>query len=352
MSRVKDWFLLFRPWSYTATLVPFLVGGALACGVNPDCHTHALLRWGLGLLSGLLFQATVNLLNTWGDERSGVDAVPGAIRTTPQVHEGKVSMRALFSVAVCCLAVAVAIGVSLCFYANPPWTYRNCDMPPEGAGWSFCWTLLSAGVIGALGSINYSTGVKFKYHGLGVPFVSVLMGPLEVLVAFAIAAPMMADRILGRFFIAATSSPRNAVLALACAVGVAFLFAPIALLVGVIMHGNDMRDIPTDRAAGIVTLASWLGPRRALIYYCFCHVAPYLMAVALAGLCWHWKGIGCMVFMLPCAALPISVFTMRRALEVYRVDPVNPAWRGLERTSGLAHLVFGTLYAAAWFFLW
>ena len=33
MSRIKDWFLLFRPWSYTATLIPFLVGAALARGV-------------------------------------------------------------------------------------------------------------------------------------------------------------------------------------------------------------------------------------------------------------------------------------------------------------------------------
>ena len=353
MSRVRDWFLLFRPWSYTATLVPFLMGGALACRVNPHCHTHALLRWSLGLFSGILFQATVNLLNTWGDERSGVDAVPGAIRTTPQVHEGKVSMRALFSVAACCLVVAVALGVSLCFYENPPWAYRYREMPPEEPGWAFCWTLLLAGILGALGSVNYSTGIKFKYHGLGVPFVSFLMGPLEILVAFAIAVPMLADRTLGRVAVCAASHfPVGMFDALAWAAGGLLMVAPIALLVGVIMHGNDMRDIPTDRAAGIVTLASWMGPRRALIYYCFCHVAPYVVTAALAVLHWHQSGASGAAFMLPCAALPISVFTMRRALGVYRANPVSPAWRGLERTSGLAHLVFGTLYAAAWFFLW
>jgi len=349
MSRIKDWFLLFRPWSYTATLVPFLIGGALACGVNPDCRTHALLRWGLGLFSGLLFQATVNLLNTWGDERSGVDAVPGAIRTTPQVHDGKVSMRALFSVAACCLAVAVAIGVALCFYENPPWTYRHCDMPPEGAGLSFCWTLLLAGILGALGSINYSTGVKFKYHGLGVPFVSFLMGPLEILVAFSIAAPMMADRTLGRFLIGAAMFPVGTLFALAYVVGFLFLFAPIALLVGAIMHGNDMRDIPSDRTAGIVTLASRLGPRRALGYYFFCHVAPYAIMVAIAGFCWYQPLEKYAVFLLPCIALPLSVRTMRRAIKVYRENPESPAWRGLERGTGLVHLVFGVLYAAALF---
>ena len=90
---VKAWFLLFRPWSYTATLVPFLVAAGLF-----GARTARWGRWGLGIICGLLFQATVNLFNTWGDERSGVDAVPGAVRTTPQVHDGLVSMRALFLV--------------------------------------------------------------------------------------------------------------------------------------------------------------------------------------------------------------------------------------------------------------
>jgi 1,4-dihydroxy-2-naphthoate octaprenyltransferase len=330
-----------------ATLVPFLVGGALVLGLNPDCHSHALPRWGLGLLAGMLFQATVNLLNTWGDERSGVDAVPGAIRTTPQVYEGKVTMRAIFVVAVLCLVLAVSIGVSLCFYENPPWAYRGCDMPPENLGWSFSWTLLLAGIVGALGSINYSTGIKFKYRGLGVPFVSFLMGPLEILVAFAIAAPMMADRILGRLLMA-FSSPIEGMggCSLVCC-GFVLLCAPIALLVGAIMHGNDMRDIPTDRAAGIVTLASWQGPRRALAYYRFCHVAPYALAATIAVSCLFMGHGNAWAFMLPCMALPLSVRTMRRAVKTYRENPESPAWCGLERDTGLVHLVFGVFYATA-----
>lgn len=328
MCRIKDWFLLFRPWSYTATLVPFLLGGAGAMYAYPRCE-HALVRWLLGLFAGLLFQATVNLLNTWGDERSGVDAVPGAIRTTPQVHEGKVSMRAIFCVAVCCLVVAVAIGVSLCFYREM--------IPPEYLGnWEFCTPLFVAGVIGAFGSINYSTGIKFKYHGLGVPFVSFLMGPLEVFVAYAIAAP-------------------NEVRGVPIAVNFSIVLLsalPVAFLVGAIMHGNDMRDIPTDRAAGIVTLASWLGPRRALIYYCFCHVAPYVLVAALTVVV-CFLGDGCDgkagLCLLPLLAYPLSARTMRRAVETYRENPASPAWRGLERDTGLVHLVFGVLYAAAVF---
>ena len=114
-----DWFLLFRPWSYTATLVPFLVAAALVAGCGmADCT--AWQRWGLGFLAGLLFQATVNLLNTWGDERSGVDDVPGAIRTTPQVHDGKVSMRTLFIVA----RYALRLPSRLAFICASTWCRR------------------------------------------------------------------------------------------------------------------------------------------------------------------------------------------------------------------------------------
>jgi len=335
---MKDWFLLFRPWSYTATLVPFLIAAALAAGGGTDNYAM-WWRWGLGLLAGLLFQATVNLLNTWGDERSGVDDAPGAIRTTPQVHDGKVSMRTLFIVASICLALAVAIGVSLCFYK----TYSE---EPE---WNFCWTLLVAGIVGALGSINYSTGIKFKYHGLGVPFVSFLMGPLEILVAVAVMMPREVDRLIGVLFMSMKEHSFGALTLPLCFI---LLSLPVALLVGVIMHGNDMRDIPSDRAAGIVTLASWLGPRRALEYYRFCHIFPYAITATIAVL-------GCMAFfigseccawlLLPCLAWPISRRTVRTARRVYLENPDSPKWRGLERASGLVHLVFGLLYAMAIF---
>ena len=324
-----DWFLLFRPWSYTATLVPFLVAAALVAGSGmADCT--AWQRWGFGFLAGLLFQATVNLLNTWGDERSGVDDVPGAIRTTPQVHDGKVSMRTLFVVASICLALAVAIGVYLCFYV----------VSPEQKEWGLCWTLLAAGIVGALGSVNYSTGIKFKYHGLGVPFVSFLMGPLEILVAVAVMVPQEVDHVFGVVF---TSMLDRPFAALAFPVCFLLLSLPVALLVGVIMHGNDMRDITTDRAAGIVTLASRLGPRRALRYYNFCHVVPYVMTAAAVFIGGEW------FFMPTLLALPLSVRTMRAAAKTYREDPESPKWRGLERASGLVHLVFGILYAVSWF---
>ncbi len=308
------WFHLLRPWSYAATLVPFLAAAALASGMAADWP-----RWLGGLAVGLMFQATVNLLNTWGDERSGVDDVPGAIRTTPQVHDGMVSMRAVLAAAVACAALASVGGMLLCFHVSDGVVRFNVP-------------LLVAGAVGFLGATNYSTGIKFKYRGLGVPFVSFLMGPLETFAAVALMDPESAARIVsdaGRF--------------------VAFVgwTLPVAALVGVIMHGNDMRDIPTDRAAGITTLASRLGPRGALAYYCVCHVVPYAVCVSLATLAaWERGPLGALFF-IPFLCLPLTARTLLVACRAYRGDPGCPKWRRLERASGGIHLVFGVLYAAS-----
>ena len=300
-TKIKAWFLIFRPWSFTATVIPFLIALAL---VPP---THGIARWWIGLASGFLFQATVNLLNTWGDERSGVDRVPGAICTTPQIQEGLISMRALLTVALLCAATAAALGTALCLYQ-------------EGGEWRVSFPLLAAGFIGLLGSTNYSTGIKFKYRGLGVPFVAFLMGPLEIFVAICILRPADATSLM---------TPLNALLSL-----------PAAALVCIIMHGNDMRDIPTDRLAGIKTVATILGPRGALILYWTCHLLPHLICAMMIG------RYGTM-FLLPFMVLPLTRRTLTAATRTYLECPDNPQWRRLERASGGIYTVFGILYAIA-----
>jgi 1,4-dihydroxy-2-naphthoate octaprenyltransferase len=180
--------------------------------------------------------------------------------------------------------------------------------------------LLAAGFIGLLGSTNYSTGIKFKYCGLGVPFVAFLMGPLEMFVAICILRP--ADAL-------AQVTPLAAMLSL-----------PLASLVCIIMHGNDMRDIPTDRLAGIRTIASAFGPRNALILYWICHLTPYLVCAMMMG--HHGR-----MFLLPFMALPLTRRTLTAATRTYLDCPENPQWRKLERASGGIYTVFGILYAIA-----
>ena len=118
------------------------------------------------------------------------------------------------------------------------------------------------------------------------------------------------------------------------------LTLPVASLVCVIMHGNDMRDIPSDRAAGIRTVASLLEPKGALIFYWICHLLPYVVCALL--LAQHGR-----ILLLPFMALPLTRRTLTAATRTYLENPSSPPWRRLERASGGLHLIFGALYALA-----
>jgi len=291
-------------------------------------------RWWLALAAALPLQAACNLLNTWGDERSGVDDVPGAVRTTPQVHEGAVSMCAVLTAAIGCVVLSGLLAV-------PLFLVFDC----QSGDVSFNWPLLVVALAGLFGACNYSTGVKFKYRGLGVPFVFFLMGTIEMAGVVCASCP---DVMTGPLPLELIASPLAWILALGISL-------PVNCQVAVIMHGNDMRDIPSDRAAGIRTVASTLGPKGALALYFVLHLVPYAVAA-----CWFalfaCRGAAAGSFelhtvwwLLPFAALPLTVRTLVTATRVYRACPGNPQWRGLERASGGIHFVFGVLYATVLF---
>ena len=323
-SRVKTWFFLCRPWSVTATLVPALFAIGLA-GRDP---LFSWGRWCLALAAAIPLQIACNLLNTWGDDRSGVDAVEGAVVTTPQLRDGLVTSRQVFLAAAGCLAATCALGLPLLVFR------RAADL-------SFNWGVALAAAIGFLGATNYATGFKFKYRGLGVPFVFFLMGSIECFGFYAASVPSLVPPpdllpAYGKMQLART-----------CAEFL-LLTLPINCLVAVIMHGNDMRDIATDTAAGITTTASRLGPLGALVLYWILHLVPSLFCLTTCAV--HLADAyrpPVLPWLIPLIVLPLTARTLAKATCVYRTAPTNPPWRGLERASGGIHCLFGILYALA-----
>ena len=323
-SRVKTCFFLCRPWSVTATFVPALFVLGLV-GRDP---LFSWWRWCLALAAAIPLQIACNLLNTWGDDRSGVDAVDGAIVTTPQLRDGLVTSRQVFLAATGCLAAVCALGLPLLFFRR------------DGA-LSLNWSMAAAAAIGFLGATNYATGFKFKYRGLGVPFVFFLMGSIECFGFYAASIP--------RLLPPPDLLPAYGKMALARACGAFLLLTlPINCLVAVIMHGNDMRDIATDKAAGIRTTASLLGPRGALVTYGILHLVPPLFCLTMCAvrLANEYRPPA-LPWLIPLLVLPLTARTLARAIRVYRANPTNPPWRGLERASGGIHCLFGILYALA-----
>jgi len=155
----------------------------------------------------------------------------------------------------------------------------------------------------------YTGGPKpYGYIGLGEVFVFVCFG----LVATAGSTYVQIERITG----------------LAVVAGAATGFLSCALLVA-----NNLRDIPTDAAAGKKTLAVRLGDRRTRWLY-----AGFISgAFVLALWCGVWR-VGALAALL---AVPFAVEPVRRVLAGARGRQLIAVLVGTGRTQ----LVFGVTFA-------
>lgn len=308
---MKTWISLLRPWSLTASAVPFVVALPVCMRSARGWDGSSPLRWCIALAAALLLQTACNLLNTWGDWKSGLDSRPGAKASVPVLVEGKASPRAVLAAALAALAGSAALAAPL---------LAACGSP---AGFNA--PLAAAAAAGFAGAANYATLLRFKYAGLGTPFVFFLMGPVFFVGVYSAAVDPDA----------ACSMPAMA--------GVAALSLPTACHVAAILHGNDMRDRKSDAAAGVRTLASRFGARGALAAYALLMAAPFAAAAAAAA------AFREPALLLPLLALPPAARAVRRAFREFRASRGDPEWRGFEREAGKTHFLFGVLEAAALF---
>ena len=279
-GRLTAWLGVLRLWSLTASTVPVTVGAALAA-------YDGLFSWrilALTLVSGWLLQTAANLLKTYGDFLSGVDTAD-ALPTAPQLVTGLLQPRAVFRAGLLALFLGAGIGLAAVALSDG--------------------RLLLFAAAGVAGAGFYTTGLRFKYAGLGLPLVALLMGVLMVMASH---------------------------FAQTCSVTWPGFAAslPVACLVGAILHGNDLRDAGTDRRAGIKTASLLLGGRQAQALFVALHLAPYLVlaACAAARVLPAWT-------LLPFLALPLSLGAARACLRGER--------RSLEARSAGIHFAFGAL---------
>jgi len=108
---------------------------------------------------------------------------------------------------------------------------------------------------------------------------------------------------------------------------VAFYSLPICLLVDAILHANNLRDAPDDRAAHVRTLATLLPPRAGQLWQYFLLFGPLLFVA-----------IGVAFSLLPLWSLA-SLAALPLLLRAARTGSVE----GTAQT----HLVFGLLYTGA-----
>jgi len=217
-ATLRVWLVALRPFSFPASVMPVLVGAAVAWSGGSELQLWPLL--GL-LVSVLSLHGAANLLNDYFDFSRGLDRhvhpVSGAL-VRGWLNCGQVR-RAALALLACGTLAAVAVILM--------------------TGWG----LAVLALIGGFLALTYTRqGLCLKYMGLGDPAILVAFGILPVLAGWWVQA--------GRL----------------CWVPV-WWSIPLGLLSVGILHANNWRDRANDAAHGCRTLAVRLGERGSLRYW-------------------------------------------------------------------------------------
>ena len=221
-----------RPFSFTASLLPVSVGGAVAL-------SQGRMQWPLflaALLGALGLHIGTNVINEIYDVRHGIDSITSP-RMSMAILKGRLSERDAFVVAWSGFILALLMGIFLLLQRG--------------------WPIVLLGLIGFIGGYFYTAPpFQYKYRALGLPLVFTLMGPLMV---------------IGSYYAVTGKFDANLLVA----------SLPVGLLVTAILHGNEWRDIAEDSRHGFTTLSAQVGRDAAHWVYVMLVLGAYV-AVGLA----------------------------------------------------------------------
>src|SRR5207245_2701825 len=223
-----------RPFSFTASVPPVSVGGAIAL-------SQGRMHWPLfvaALLGALGLHIGTNVINEIYDVRHGIDSITSP-RMSMAILKGRISERGAFVVAWSGFILALWMGMFL--------------VRDRG------WPIVLLGLIGFIGGYFYTAPpFQYKYRALGRPLVFILMGPLMVVGSY--------------FAVTGTFDPNLLIVSL-----------PVGLLVTAILHGNEWRDVAEDTRHGFTTFSAQVGREAAHWVYVMLVLGAYV-AVGLAVL--------------------------------------------------------------------
>jgi len=281
MATARDWLAGARPRTLPAALVPVAVGTGVAIGYGDFSAWRALLA----LVVALALQVGVNYANDYSDGIRGTDeARVGPVRL---VAAGLAPPRQVLTAAGVSFAVACLAGFVLAA--------------------TTAWWLLAVGAAAVAAAWTY-TGGRHPYGYRG-------FGEVAVFAFFGLAA------VVGTAFVQVLSLTW---LSVAAAV-------PVGLLACALLVINNLRDIPSDTAAGKRTLAVRIGDPRTRLLYAGCALVPFAVAALIA--------VVRPLTLLTLVAMPLALPPVRAV----RDGASGPALIGALGQTGRLQLAFGAL---------
>ena len=285
MATFAQWVEGARPRTLPNAIAPVIAGTGAAAWLDSVSWWKA----GLALVVAMAMIIGVNYANDYSDGIRGTDDVrAGPLRL---VGAKVATPRSVLTAAMISLGVAAVAGLALAWF-SAPW-------------------LIAVGAVCIAGAWLYTGGSKpYGYLGLGEVAVFVFFGLVAV---------------LGTQY---TQALRIDWVGVAAAVAMGSLSSAVLV-------ANNLRDIPTDKESGKITLAVRLGDARTRLLYQGLLLVAFVVTLALM-LATPWCAVGLV-------ALPLAVRAagpVRKGLGGKDLIPVL-------RDTGLTMLVWAVVVAAA-----
>ena len=237
MTKLKIYLMELRAPFFTATIVPILLGTAIAYNLN---YSINWVYFGLTLLGGLLLHGGANVINDYFDHKSQNDELNKEFISpftggSRMIQEKLMTPKEVLIEAIVCLVLGSVIGIYLTIKIG--------------------WVILAIGMFGVFSAIFYvEPKIKLVGRGIGEIFIGLNFG---VAMTF------------GAYFVQAGQFSWIPIIA----------SIPIAILIAALLYINEFQDAKADEAVGKNHLVIRLGKKRAANGYVFLMLATYLAVV-------------------------------------------------------------------------
>ena len=243
-TKLFSWMVIMRLPFLTATVVPILLGAAVASQLGYEIDW---IYFSMTMLGGFLLHIGTNTSNDYFDHTSGTDEanynymVPfsGGSRS---IQMGLISAKGMLNVAIITFALSALVGIPLIMKAGV--------------------NIFYLGIIGFLSGLFY-TAPPFRFasrRGMGELLIGLNFGPLMV---------------AGSFLVQTSGDITHLLDAALSGIHIGFLVAAIVFV-------NQFPDHDGDKATGKNNLVVVFGPEKARIGYVFLIAGAFISIIALA----------------------------------------------------------------------
>lgn len=284
-NRLAIWIEATRPYSFTASITPVLIGSVLAFLDGP----FSVGRFLLALIGALFIHIGTNLINDYYDHLSGVDTLE-SMSGSQVIQRGLLTPGEIYWGGIVTFGIGGLFGLVLAALCG--------------------WPILALGVASVLAGYFYTANpLPLAYKALGEATVFIFMGPVIIVGAYYVQREVFA------------LSP-------------ILVSLPVGCLVASILHANNIRDLNFDVAHGKHTLATMIGRQAANRELAGLVYGAYVITAGLILL-----GYAPWTVLLTFVTLRHAIPAVRTAFKKEKVEELNEAVMHTVK----AHLEYGVL---------